>query len=156
MSFSRLVTRARAAPPRCILGWIEVGLVPRGFTSVPPPPAVAWSVLQPPDASLMGPSPQGACGFSSAADTNRIRDDILPGWRGLSWSNWDGGQRGYRVRWGDTCSCVCVCVCVCFSQDRNGQIRSGSGKMVKLKLFGERWSWKLMISGVQYNIFHKL
>lgn len=46
------------------------------------------------DASLSGPSPlHGACGFSSAADTNRIRDDILPGWRGLSWSNWDGSRR---------------------------------------------------------------
>lgn len=46
------------------------------------------------DASLSGPlPPQGACGFSSAADTNRIRDDILPGWRGLSWSNWDGSRR---------------------------------------------------------------
>lgn len=31
------------------------------------------------DASHSGPLPQGACGFSSAADTNRIRDDILPG-----------------------------------------------------------------------------
>lgn len=27
---------------------------------------------------LRGHSPQGACGFSSAADTNRMRDDILP------------------------------------------------------------------------------
>lgn len=27
----------------------------------------------------MGPSPHRAGGFSSAADTNRIRDDILPG-----------------------------------------------------------------------------
>lgn len=53
-----------------------------------------WPASLATDASLSGPSPpQGACGFSSAADTNRIRDDILPGWRGLSWSNWDGSRR---------------------------------------------------------------
>lgn len=49
-------------------------------------------------ASLSGPSPQRACGLSSAADTNRIRDDILPGWRGLSWSKWDGVSKDAKLQ----------------------------------------------------------
>lgn len=108
-----------AASPPCVPGWIEVRLLPGGFTPVfCPAPALAWpALLQPTDASLSGPSPQGACGFSSAADTNRIRDDILPGWRGLSWSNWDGGRRHTGLEEG---KCVCLCV---FSQEGENRCR---------------------------------
>lgn len=82
--------------------WFPLGHVSAVDYQGPSPlastPGLAWSpLLEPTDASLSGPSPQGACGFSSAADTNRIRNDILPGWMGLSWSNWDGCRRGWSV-----------------------------------------------------------
>lgn len=52
-------------------------LAPLPFPSASGPAGSVCRVAA--DASLVGPSPHGACGFSSAADTNRIRDDILPG-----------------------------------------------------------------------------
>lgn len=72
--FPLALHRYLASPPRC------PGELPLDFyhhAAV----LTAWAgPLSATDASLSGPSPpQGACGFSSAADTNRIRDDILPG-----------------------------------------------------------------------------
>lgn len=66
-----------ASAPQSLPWWIEFTAVYVQVSSCRSFPGLLCLVAA--DASLVGPSPHGARGFSSAADTNRIRDDILPG-----------------------------------------------------------------------------